>query len=334
MAEQIISPGVFINEDVPTITEAAAAPIGAAVVGPTPLGPVHIPTVCTTFSDFQSKFGTTFESGGIDYSFLTSIAAFKYFQQGGTNLLITRVVSGSSSTFAQATSTLVRASGSSADNVFTLKTFSEGISMNSTSSIAQNDISSTLVSGSRDNLRFEITNRDESKGTFTLAVRQGNDSNTSKKVLETFRGVNLDPNSDNFIAKRIGNQFSSTVTEAGNTYIRINGDYPAQSAYVYISDVAKTTPDYLNSAGVRTDNNYTGSIPDNQNGAFASATGTLFEGEIKMGKDITTGNMQGLEHTQYATAINILEDKDLYYFNTISSLGILQLLILLLLLTF
>ena len=312
MAEQIISPGVFTNEDIPTITEAAAAPVGAAVVGPTPLGPVHIPTVCTTFSDFQAKFGTTFESGGVDYSFLTSIAAFKYFQQGGTNLLVTRVVSGSSSRFSQAQSSTVEASGSGT-NVFTLKTFSEGVLMNSSASVGDYSDESNLVSGSKDNFRFEITNRDESKGTFTLSIRQGNDSNTNKKVLETFRGVNLDPNSDNFIAKRIGNQYYSTVTEAGNTYTRLNGDFPKQSAYVYVSDVVKTTPDYLNSAGVRTNDDYTASVPDNQNGAFAGATGTLFTGEIKMGKDITTGNMQGLEHTQYATAINILEDKDLYY---------------------
>ena len=88
MAEQIISPGVFTNEDVPTILEAAAAPVGAAVVGPTPLGPVGIPTTVTTFSDFKTKFGTTFLSGGEDYSFLTSITAQNYFQQGGTNLLV------------------------------------------------------------------------------------------------------------------------------------------------------------------------------------------------------------------------------------------------------
>lgn len=136
MAEQIISPGVFTNEDIPTITEAAAAPIGAAVVGPTPLGPVEIPTLCTTFSDFQAKFGTTFESGGIDYSFLTSLAAYNYFRQGGTNLLVTRVTSGSAAAFTQAQSTYVPSSGSTGTfNAFTLKTFSEGILMNSTQSM-------------------------------------------------------------------------------------------------------------------------------------------------------------------------------------------------------
>jgi hypothetical protein len=321
MAEQVISPGVFINEDIPTITEAAAAPVGAAVVGPTPLGPVHIPTVCTTFSDFQSKFGTTFESGGVDYSYLTSIAAYKYFQQGGTNLLVTRVVSGSATAFTQAQSSLVRASGSSTNNVFTLKTFSQGKLMNSTSSVGAAVDFDTLESGSRDNLRWEITNRDESKGTFTLSIRQGNDTSGSKKVLETFRGVNLDPNSDNYIEKRIGNQYFSTDTDAGNTYVKLNGEYVPQSAYVYVSNVALPTPNYLNSAGTISNTAYTSSIPNNQHGAFGGATGDLFDGEIKMGKDITVTNMQGLIHSDYATAVNILEDQDLYYFNTISYPG-------------
>ena len=134
MAEQIISPGVFTNEDVPTILEAAAAPIGAAIVGPTPLGPVNIPTLCTTFTDFTSKFGTTFESGSDDHSFLTSISAYNYFQQGGTNLLVTRVVSGSRGNFDAATSSFVAPSGAFgagvasgiSQNLFSLKTFGKG----------------------------------------------------------------------------------------------------------------------------------------------------------------------------------------------------------------
>ena len=109
--------------------------------------------------------------------------------------------------------------------------------MNSSASVGDYNDESNLVSGSKDNFRWEITNRDESKGTFTLSIRQGNDSNTNKKVLETFRGVNLDPNSDNFIAKRIGNQYYSTATEGGNTYTKLNGDFSKQSAYVYVSDV-------------------------------------------------------------------------------------------------
>jgi len=329
MAEQIISPGVFTNEDIPTITEAAAAPIGAAVVGPTPLGPVEVPTLCTTFSDFQSKFGTTFESGGVDYSFLTSLAAYNYFRQGGTNLLVTRVVSGSNGDFDQAQSTFVPSSGSAASvyNVFTLKTFSEGALMNGTGSIQERAaavglLSGSLESGSRDNLRWEITNTDYNKGTFTLTIRQGNDSPTAKKVLETFRGVNLDPNSDNYIAKRIGDSYQSITGAGANAYIVNNGSYPSLSNYVYVSEVSASTPDFLNASGIRSNDAYTASLPQPSNGTFYNADGALYHSqEIKMGKNITAANMQGLEDADYNNVVELLKDKDLYYFNTITFPG-------------
>jgi hypothetical protein len=47
-------------------------------------------------------FGDTFISGGNAYSYLTSIAAYNYFNYGGTSLLVARVASGS---FTSATST-------------------------------------------------------------------------------------------------------------------------------------------------------------------------------------------------------------------------------------
>jgi len=327
MAELIISPGVFTNESVPTITEAAAAPVGAAVVGPTPLGPVNIPTLCTTFSDFQSKFGTTFESGGVDYSYLTSLAAYNYFRQGGTNLLVTRVVSGSRGAYTSAQSTYVPSSGSTNTfNAFTLKTFSQGILMNSTQSAggldeATGSASGSLVSGSRDNLRWEITNTDYNKGTFTLTIRQGNDSPTAKKVLETFRGVNLDPNSDNYIEKRIGNQYKSITGTGANAYIQENGSYPNLSNYVYVLAVSQSTPDFLDANGTRSNEAYTASLPQPSNGGFYNASGTLYTGEAKMGKNITAGNMQGLTTDSYTDIVELLKDKDLYYFNTISFPG-------------
>lgn len=95
MAETLISPGVFLNEnDLSQITQGPVA-AGAAVIGPTVIGPVNTPTLVTSYSDYKSKFGAAFVSGGINYEYLTSIAALNYFEQGGESLLVTRVVSGS-----------------------------------------------------------------------------------------------------------------------------------------------------------------------------------------------------------------------------------------------
>jgi len=95
MAETLISPGVFLQEnDLSQITQGPVA-AGAAILGPTVTGPVNIPTLVTSYSEYKAIFGAAFVSGGANYEYLTSIAALNYFEQGGDSLLVTRVASGS-----------------------------------------------------------------------------------------------------------------------------------------------------------------------------------------------------------------------------------------------
>jgi hypothetical protein len=109
MAERIVSPGVFQRETDESFISPLPVEVGAAIIGPTVKGPVEQPTVVTSFSDYRNKFGTTFFSGSDKYEFLTSIAAQKFFANGGNSMLVTRVVSG---TFDSAESTNVLASSS------------------------------------------------------------------------------------------------------------------------------------------------------------------------------------------------------------------------------
>jgi hypothetical protein len=97
MAETLISPGVLARENDQSFITQQPVQVGAAIVGPAVKGPVEQPTVVTSYSDYQSRFGTTFESGSLDYTFFTSIAAYNYFNNGGNTLLVTRVVNSPSS---------------------------------------------------------------------------------------------------------------------------------------------------------------------------------------------------------------------------------------------
>ena len=58
MAEQIISPGVFTRENDLSFLPAGIGAIGAAIVGPTVEGPAFVPTVVTSFAEYERKFGT------------------------------------------------------------------------------------------------------------------------------------------------------------------------------------------------------------------------------------------------------------------------------------
>jgi len=104
MAETQFSPGVISIENDQPIINTQPIQVGAAIIGPTVKGPVEIPTICTSYSDYVSKYGNTFTSGSQTYSYFTSISAYNYFQAGGTTLLVSRVTSGS---FLPATSTLI-----------------------------------------------------------------------------------------------------------------------------------------------------------------------------------------------------------------------------------
>ena len=66
MAEKIISPGVFTNEIDATFLPSAVADIGAAIIGPTVKGPALVPTVVSSYSEFQQIFGDVQPSGSDD----------------------------------------------------------------------------------------------------------------------------------------------------------------------------------------------------------------------------------------------------------------------------
>jgi hypothetical protein len=94
MAETLISPGVLARENDQSFISQGPITVGAAIIGPTVKGPYEIPTIVTSYSDYQAKFGTTFNSGGQAYTYFTSIAAYNYFNNGGETLLVARVASG------------------------------------------------------------------------------------------------------------------------------------------------------------------------------------------------------------------------------------------------
>jgi hypothetical protein len=92
MAEAIISPGVYTNENDQSAVTQGPIEAGAAIVGPTVNGIPYVPTLVTTYSDYVAKFGTTFQSGANgNFEYFTSLAAKNYFDNGGTTLLVTRI---------------------------------------------------------------------------------------------------------------------------------------------------------------------------------------------------------------------------------------------------
>jgi hypothetical protein len=444
MAETIVSPGVLaIENDQSFITE---GPIqaGAALIGPTVKGKVGIPVLCTTYSDYLNKFGSTFLSGSQTYSYLTSISAYNYFNNGGNTLLVTRVVSGSTTTswtpatsstipssvaatsasatlnltyvsasvaavgsssfgvngitfyftgstvtntsntiyintssFASSTvanyvatssaifnvsksaasysgslqyilsstsspnivltytglnglignsqyvvsgSTTTYFTGGTNSEVLVLETLSEGEMMNSSGSLYSDG---TLENGTADNLRWQIVSPNINNGTFTLIVRQGNDSTNSPSILETWSNLSLDPFASNYVERVIGNQYESVQQDNGEYYVKLNGEYRNQSRYVRVKQVNLTTPNYFDNIG-DPKSQYTGSLPTSSLGVFGGAVGKNLPTGVTGAyyENISNTNIQGLPASAYTESISLLANKDAYKYNLITAPGL------------
>ena len=312
MAETLISPGTIARENDQAQVTQQPIQVGAAIIGPTVKGPVELPTVVTSYSDYVNKFGDVLTSGSNTFSYFTSIAAYNYFNNGGTSLLVARVATGS---YTSAASTAISASSNA--TVFSLKTISKGVIMNSSSSL---DTYGALASGSADNIRWEIVNPNTSSGTFNLLIRRGNDVTNSKTVLETFTNLSLDPKSVNFVAKAIGDyvyNYNPTTNQ-----IELTGSYKNNSAFVYVDSVSVLTPDYLDNNG-NAKTQYTSSIPVAASGSFTGATGDV-KGGANFYNTLTTANAQGLDSGNYTNMINLLSNKDDYQFNVLITPGLID----------
>ncbi len=325
MAETLISPGVLTRENDISFIQPQAAAVGAAFIGPTVKGPVEQPTVVTSYGQYQRLFGTTITSGSNSYEYLTSIAVKSYFEQGGNTALVTRVVSGS---YSAAENTTLITAGGSITNPFKLETIGKGdIYNNATGSAhttAAHNADGSIALGKADNIRFEITNVNSNSGTFSLLVRRGDDSRKNKIILETFNDLSLDPNSENYIERVIGNQAVSKTVEGSEVFVSVTGEYANKSNYIRVAAVNHPTLNYLANDGVTVNSNYDDYLPVAQSGSFYNATGTAFPtGKVaKFFKNISNTDTQGLVASNYADAISILNNKDEYQFNIVTAPGL------------
>jgi hypothetical protein len=442
MAETIVSPGVLAIENDQSFITQAPVQAGAAIIGPTVKGKVGIPTICTTYSDYLNKFGSTFLSGSQTFTYLTSISAYNYFNNGGDSLLVTRVVSGTfepatssviptanvatsasatinltyisasvaavrsaslningitlfytgstqtntptiiyintasfaSSTVASyvATSSVIFNASSSTTNyssslqyisssnsspnivltstnvngltgnsyyyisgsaivnftggtnteAFIIETLSEGESMNSSGSLYANG---TLSNGTSENLRWQISAPNTNNGTFTLIVRQGNDSSASPSILESWSNLSLDPFASNYIEKVIGNQSEEVMYDSstGEYFVQLNGNYINKSRYIRVKKVNYTTPTYFDNTG-NPKPEYTGSIPVTSSGIFNGASGKNVPTGVGGAyyENISNTNIQGLNPSTYTQSIALLANQDAYSYNLLTAPGL------------
>ena len=322
MAETLLSPGVLARENDQSFIQGQPVEVGAAIIGPTTKGPVEIPTLVGSFGEFTQIFGGAVESGSTNYSYLTSISANNYFQNGGNSLLVTRVTSGS---FTPATSSLIETGSggpTTGGSPFVLETISEGEIMNTGDTELSNG---ALETGSADNVRWEIAGVNTGSGTFSLLIRRGDDNHNQKVVLESYNNISLDPYASNYISKVIGDIDYTLRSDGTDYYIQESGSYSNISKYVRVKEVNFKTPKYFDNTGAAKDA-FTGSLPVVGSGSFNGANGS----NIPVGRpanfyqNIDNTDTQGLLGSDYNDAISLLSNLDEYKYNIITAPGLIN----------
>lgn len=117
--------------------------------------------------------------------------------------------------------------GGSRTNLFQFETIGAGNSSNTKVKVG---ITSIKAAGSINGSDY---------GAFTIVVRDFNDTDKKKVVLETYANVNLDPNSPNYISRVIGDRYLQIGTDGKITE---NGDWVNNSKYIRIANLNEAAP--------------------------------------------------------------------------------------------
>ena len=105
--------------------------------------------------------------------------------------------------------------------------------------ITAGNVGNTKVKIGITNVKAAGTSNGTDYGTFTIVVRDFNDTDKKKNILETFSNVNLDPNSPNYINRVIGDRKRTINSTTGK--ITETGDWVNYSKYIRL--VSSDRPD-------------------------------------------------------------------------------------------
>ena len=209
-------------------------------------------------------------------------------------------------------------------NAFELETLTQGDIMNSVGPLGSNG---TLLSGSANNVRWQIVSPNTASGVFSLVIRQGNDTTTNPSVLETWPNLSLDPNAPNYISRVIGDKTVTAEQDSSTSeyYLKEVGSYNNASRYIRVKSVLTPTPNRFNNDGsIKTQ--FTASIPVAASGSFGGATGKKTEeiAPLSLFENINATDTQGLIAENYNIAANLLSNSENYDFSLISTPGLTQ----------
>jgi len=238
MAERIVSPGVFTRERDLSFLPVGIGEIGAAIIGPTKIGPAFTPTQVTTYQEFEEMFG------GEDAKFYTPYTVEQYLRSAGVVTVVRVLGLGG---YAVDTIRLGSFESSSAT------TSSLAILAPSLGTAADTDLSAATLSGS------QSVNTNSS---FTLVV------SGSSVTAETY-SLSFDTGSANFVDKVISSDPQSTKSGGSTSSVYVYKVFKQKAST--LNNIASASVTVGNAGNNRL--NFEGVTSFDSNGNASSFTG-------------------------------------------------------------
>lgn len=349
------SAGVYSRETDLSFRPLEIQAAGAAVIGPTVRGPAFVPTPVSTYSEYIRWFGDTFISGsGASekmYKYLTTHCVQEYLRYGQVITVVKILnanyqpaysyVINSSSYAALSTAASGSVTFAASNMAFKIVALNDGDITNSgrlSASISGSGVAADegtsnniLNSGSQFNIRWEIANVDPSRGVFDVYIRRGDDISNRKVLLEQYSQVSLDPNTQNYLPRVVGDMVNTLRYDSnGSPYLERSGSFTNRSRFIRIEGTNNTF-NYINSNGSVRDASLSGSLPAAVSGTFAGGSDGNVIHPRAMNENIFATNTQGFNpasggwgQTAYQDAIDILSNKDQYDINLLFTPGLID----------
>ena len=207
MAERIVSPGVFTREKDLSFLPQGVGEIGAALIGPTEMGPAFVPTTIQNFGEFETIFGSE------NQDFYVPFTAKQYLRSAGTVTIVRVLGLGG---YANDTITL-SISSSAGNRVAAVLKPSRGATDPDATELA-GPLSASIVMGVPSASSFTLnldTNNNGSTSAFALSF----DSSSADYITKVFSENPQDANK----AVYVYSNFQNTQNAAGtNDFVAVN----------------------------------------------------------------------------------------------------------------
>ena len=194
MAERIVSPGVFTREKDLSFLPQGIGEIGAALIGPTDMGPAFVPTTIRTLGEFEKIFGKE------NQDFYVPFTAKQYLKSAGTVTIVRVLHLGGYAN----DSIVLNVSSSQGHKVAAVLKPSRGASDPNALELAgplSASITSTKVSASDFTLELDTTNDGTRESTFNLSF----DSSSANYITKVFSENPQDTNQKLYVYSNFQN---------------------------------------------------------------------------------------------------------------------------------